>query len=249
MQQSNSALKPIVLQEKVCLIVPCFNEAARLDVQKFLDADPLLFYIFVDDGSSDQTSQIIKKHVSGRLTLVQLEKNQGKAEAVRQGMLHFLKDESFQGIRWAGFWDADLATPLSQVAIFLQYKNFYRAPIAIWGSRVYRLGGKILRSRLRHILGRVFATVIGILFKVESYDTQCGSKIFRRDIISQAFHRPFISKWIFDVEILLALKGEEVIECPVAYWEDIKGSKLKIFPSLFKVMGDIIAIRRRYGKY
>lgn len=234
------------LNEKVCLIIPCFNEATRLNMNNFIKADPHIFYIFVDDGSTDQTSEIIRPHLSGRIHLLRLEKNQGKAEAVRRGMMHFIDQEFFSGIRWAGFWDADLATPLVEVGKFLRYENFYSNVAAIWGSRVFRLGGKITRTKKRHFFGRLFATAIAYLFQVESYDTQCGAKLFKREVIHQAFGQPFISRWIFDVEILLSLKNHRVIEYPVAEWHDIAGSKLKVSRQMVRVAIDLYNIHKKF---
>ncbi|MBI2521087.1 MAG: glycosyltransferase [Bdellovibrio sp.] len=234
------------LHEKVCLIIPCYNEASRLKIQDFLKADPHIFFIFVDDGSSDETGQIIQPYCNGRVHLLKLEKNVGKAEAVRQGMLYFSHNDFFSGIEWAGFWDADLATPLSEVAKFLHYTSLYTNVDSLWGSRVLRLGSRIVRSQKRHVLGRIFATALFCLFRVGSYDTQCGAKLFRRTIIHKAFGAPFISRWIFDIEILLLLKEHEIIEYPLSVWEDVAGSKLKISHQVFRVISDLWRIKRRY---
>ncbi|HAZ14978.1 MAG: hypothetical protein A2X86_17785 [Bdellovibrionales bacterium GWA2_49_15] len=237
------------LHEKVCLIVPCYNEASRLKIQEFLKSDPHIFFIFVDDGSADQTSQVLQPHCNGRLQLLKLETNVGKAEAVRRGILHFLENDFFSGIEWAGFWDADLATPLSEVAKFLHYTNLYPDVEALWGSRVFRLGSRIVRSQKRHLFGRLFATALFFLFRIGSYDTQCGAKLFRRSVIHKAFGKPFISRWIFDIEILLLLRDHEVIEYPVSSWEDVAGSKLKITHQIFRVFTDLWKIKRQYKKY
>ncbi|MEK6625910.1 MAG: glycosyltransferase [Bdellovibrionota bacterium] len=237
------------LHEKVCLVVPCYNDAARLKIPDFLKSDPHIFFIFVDDGSGDKTSQIIQPHCNGRLHLLKLEKNVGKAEAVRKGMLYFLENDFFSGIEWAGFWDADLATPLSEVPTFLHYISLYKKVDAIWGSRVFRLGSKIVRSQKRHICGRFFATALFLLFRIGSYDTQCGAKLFRRAVIHKSFGAPFISRWIFDVEILLLLKDHEVIEYPVSSWEDVAGSKLKITHQIFRILTDLWKIRKKFKQY
>ena len=73
--------------------------------------------IFVDDGSSDGTVPLLQKLVAaaaGGAELLQLPQNCGEAEAVRRGMLHALESDAQYGA--VGFWDSDLATPLSAVA-------------------------------------------------------------------------------------------------------------------------------------
>ncbi len=120
--------------------------------------------------------------------------------------------------------------------------------VSVWGSRVYRLGSEIVRSPLRHYLGRIFATIISVLLKVKSYDSQCGAKIFRGDILLKTFSEPFLSRWIFDVEILLRLEQKNIIEYPLEFWQDKPGSKVKIFREIFRVWQDIIAIRKKYFK-
>lgn len=232
----------------ITLIVPCYNEVQRLDVKSFTTPpSSQLRFLFVDDGSYDGTGSYLKKHFAEipHCRVLQLPKNRGKGEAVRLGILEVL-DSDWKNSEWLGFWDADLSTPLTEVSKFLTYAQSYGNPDAIFGSRVYRLGAHIKRSALRHYLGRVFATLIAIILKVESYDTQCGAKLFRQNAAHRAFAEPFISRWIFDVEILMRLKDSIVIEYPVEKWTDVPGSKVKIARESLRVLWDILLIRRKY---
>jgi dolichyl-phosphate beta-glucosyltransferase len=168
------------------IVIPCYNEADRLDLTAFrqcFDDDRRTRFLFVDDGSTDRTVEVISElctrqgdNTSGQACrLLCLKQNQGKAEAVRQGLLSALSEQP----RYVGFWDADLATPLSAIAEFRDVLD--RQPTLDWvlGSRVLLLGRRIERLRSRHYLGRVWATAASLLLNLPVYDTQCGAKLFR----------------------------------------------------------------------
>ncbi len=236
------------MQKKIGLIIPCYNEAGRINIKDFKERSDL-FFVFVDDGSIDHTVEIITQHSSENICLHSLKKNSGKAEAVRQGMLAIQRMAVFNNLEWVGFWDADLATPLDEVNRFIRYADLYSKPVAaICGSRVYRLGARIHRSFKRHFWGRVFATVASILLHLDSYDSQCGAKIFRKHLICSLFKEEFLSRWLFDVEILMRLRDLNacVIEYPIQSWRDVKGGKLNIFPELLRVLRDLFEIRSQY---
>lgn len=201
----------------------------------------------MNDGSSDNTYEFIKKNLKENMYALNLEKNSGKAEAVRQGMMHIKNLPVYDDIEWVGYWDADLSTPLGEVEHFMSYSALFNERIdAIFGSRIYKLGSDIKRNFKRHYLGRLFATLVGIVIKIGSYDSQCGAKLFRKENIDQAFKYPFISKWVFDVEVILRLSSKNIIECPVRSWIDVKGSKVRILKESTIILKDIFNIRKKY---
>ncbi|MNL43789.1 hypothetical protein D3C87_1663180 [compost metagenome] len=99
---------------------------------------------------------------------------------------------------------------------------------------------------MRHYFGRGFATLIGELLKVKSYDSQCGAKLFRPKTILKGFSETFLSKWIFDVEIMLRLHEYTIIEYPVTEWKDVPGSKVKVYKEIFRVFFEVLRIRKKY---
>ncbi len=242
------------------LIVPCYNEALRLQLSEFhkaLGEQPSLHFLFVNDGSQDQTEAILNRFVTTeprRAALLSLPKNQGKAEAIRQGMLYALK-LSREG-SYLGYWDADLATPLDELPRFLEV---FKAKPSLWlvmGARVNLLGRSIKRQAKRHYLGRVFATLASFVLNLPVYDTQCGAKLFRTHAeLGALFASPFVSGWIFDVELLarigsfLSARGQAsasyIYEIPLLRWEDIKGSKIK-GRDFFKAGLSLFRIARLY---
>jgi glycosyltransferase involved in cell wall biosynthesis len=244
---------------RVCLILPCFNEAHRLDLQQFrdfLDTAESTRILFVDDGSTDRTVSVLEEICRGKedgAGILANPRNLGKAEAVRLGILHALDRFDPEMI---GYWDADLATPLDTVARFVYVLDNQPGLEMIFGSRVKLLGRHIERRPMRHYLGRIFATVVSEMLRLPIYDTQCGAKLFRVSrSTGRVYAEPFLSKWVFDVEIIaryLKLFGgrteelEKVIyEYPLETWIDIEGSKVR--PQDFiTALADIARIKRKY---
>lgn len=227
-------------RERVVLIVPCYNEAERLDGEAFnrmVDEDPALTLLFVDDGSRDATPDVLGRLADarpGRMLLHRLDRNQGKAEAVRQGLLHALD----QGVDVVGYSDADLATPPDELARLLGIMRDSPACDVLVGSRVKLMGRDIDRRLSRHYLGRFFATAASMILRVAIYDTQCGAKLMRRTpALLHALGERFLSRWAFDVELLgrlltgapgiESLAPQRVREEPLLAWRDAPGSKLR----------------------
>jgi dolichyl-phosphate beta-glucosyltransferase len=221
---------------RAIIVVPCYNEAARLDAaafSAFLASDTTIAFLFVDDGSTDATATVVRgigREWPDRIQLLQLQQNEGKAEAVRRGVLGAAAAQPLL----IGYWDADLATPLTEIAAMAA--RFADPAIGlVIGSRVRLLGHEVRRSALRHYVGRAFATVASIQLGLPVYDTQCGAKIFRATPDAVAlFSRPFRLRWCFDVELLArfdALGADRrgaVIEHPVARWIDVGASRLTL---------------------
>lgn len=241
---------------RLLLVVPCFNEEQRLDVETFrgfsLPGQHLEF-LFVNDGSTDGTQRVLESLRDSnprRFSVLNLERNSGKAEAVRRGIEAALE----RAPDFTGFWDADLATPLTEVTGFLAVFESRREIQMVFGARVRLLGREISRNASRHYIGRFGATLISQTLGLAVYDTQCGAKLFRvSDVLRTVFGKPFLSRWIFDVEIIarfLELWGRDalvraVYEYPVSQWRDVKGSKVKSRDFL-RALRDLWKIRRAY---
>jgi dolichyl-phosphate beta-glucosyltransferase len=244
---------------RVSLVVPCYNEAFRLDVPQFrcyLARNSETCILFVDDGSTDNTVHTLEQLRAGYedcTEILRCGKNRGKAEAVRLGLNHALENLQQKVV---GYWDADLATPLEDVDCFTKVLDSRPETEMVFGSRVKLLGRHVQRQATRHYLGRVFATVVSQMLRLPIYDTQCGAKLFRvTPEIRQIFAEPFLSKWVFDVEIIaryLKLYGDDpkhleqiIYEYPLETWVDIPGSKVR--PGDFlKALQDLFRIKRKY---
>ena len=247
---------------RLTLVVPCFNEERRLDVEAFrgvaVDGHDVDF-LFVNDGSRDGTLRLLESlHDSDpkRFAVLNLERNSGKAEAVRRGFVAALQKTVDQPADYIGFWDADLATPLAELPGFLEILASRPAIDIVMGARVRLLGREISRRPARHYFGRVGATLISSSLGLAVYDTQCGAKVFRtNDTLRDVFARPFLSRWIFDVEIIaryIERLGRDAVagaiyELPVMRWHDVTGSKVKSHDFL-RALHDLWKIRRAYGR-
>lgn len=239
---------------EITIVIPCYNEETRLPVQDFEDflvENKNVSICFSNDGSKDNTLSVltnIKNNFPDQVIVNNLEVNQGKAEAVRTGILK--SNETFSP-KYIAFFDADLATPLEEV-YFLK-NQFTEKKQLVFGSRWSRLGGTIQRSQQRHYLGRIIATAISMALGLPTYDTQCGAKLFKSEICTQLFNQPFTSKWLFDVEIfarMINLFGREetqnyALEVALNNWHEVAGSKVTYLDGI-KSFYFIWKIKRRY---
>lgn len=236
-----------------CIIIPCYNEAKRIAItefQNFIDHSNEIDFCFVNDGSKDNTNDILNglKNTSSRFKVIHLNKNVGKAEAIRQGVLQIVSSYNY-----IGYLDADLSTPLSEIKRLSTMaktggKSF------IMGSRIKLVGTKIERRLKRHLSGRIIATFIdSFLLKLGIYDTQCGAKIIDSKLAKDIFNEAFQTKWLFDVELILRTKNkygkayclDNILEVPLLVWRDIGDSKITSI-DIFKLPTDFLKIYKHY---
>ena len=237
------------------IVVPCYNEAARLEIDRFaaFAARPDASLLCVDDGSTDDTARVLERiaaRMPGRLRLLRLSPNGGKANAVRAGMRKAMDE----GAARVGYWDADLATPFEELARFQAVLDARPSVIGVLGSRVRMLGTRIERSAARHYMGRVFATFASLVLRLAVYDTQCGAKLFRvAPVLSAALAAPFRSRWAFDVELIARLDhasragggppaADLLVELPLQAWRHVGGSKLSP-PAMVRATLELLAVR------
>ena len=243
------------------IVIPCYNEARRLKANQFKEycaISPSHHFVFVNDGSSDATLKVLEAlHAEDpyHFAVIDLRMNVGKAEAVRQGLLFaFASNPAF-----AGYWDADLATPLEAILSFCELLESRLELEMVFGARVRLLGRSIERNPLRHYFGRAFATAASLTLGLPIYDTQCGAKLFRASpVVHSLFQQPFTTRWLFDVEIIarliqtcrrdnLAPPSTLIYEFPLYTWHDVAGSKVKPY-DFFKSIFDLSKIYFKYRK-
>lgn len=245
--------------DRTTVVIPCYDEASRLPVAAFHEFAARVSgvrFLFVNDGSRDGTLGILRQLHEERpevFDVLDLPRNGGKAEAVRQGINQAMN----LGCDYVAFWDADLSTGLEEVEPFRNIMRDRPEIEMVFGARVNLLGRQIERKLMRHYLGRVFATVMAFALKLPIYDTQCGAKMFRvTNDLRKVMDEPFLSRWIFDVEIIARFLVQRkrsagspvrsiIVEKPLLKWTDVDGSKLK-GRDFIKVWRDFARIYSRY---
>ncbi|SKB28422.1 response regulator [Maribacter arcticus] len=248
-QVSNNAR---MLQKNcVGVVIPCYNEEERLLSTEFKDfAHKNLGYhlCFVNDGSTDKTLEVLEKLKKGsesNISIYNCEQNGGKAEAVRQGMLHLAKDEQLDYI---GFLDADLSTDFrdfDDLVETLDQSNFK----IVSGSRMSRMGADITKESARKIISMTINLIIRTILRMPFNDTQCGAKVMDRSVVPLLFDKPFITKWLFDVEMFIRMRKHYgkteakklICEQPLKRWIHADGSKLSMKDSV-KIVGQLAKI-------
>ena len=246
---SQSIESQTMLTHDVTVVIPAYNEARRLprllaEFQPLLDSEPRLSLVIVDDGSDLDHFQaieaIVASHVAaGRnMSLVRLPHNSGKGAALAKGF-------ELAQTPYVGFIDADgsvSATEFMRLACYLTQDPLVDAVLA---SRVKMLGMKVERRLLRHLMGRVFATAVSVVFDIAVYDSQCGCKIYRRDAVMPLLPMVHSKGWLWDTQlmILLYVRGKKLIEVPV-HWSEVPGSKVSLLWDPLRMLGELLLFRR-----
>lgn len=237
------------------VVIPCYNEETRLmsdEFKMFINTNLGYHLCFVNDGSKDNTLGVLQELRKGnedRISIYDCEKNGGKAEAVRLGMLHLAKDNQFDYI---GFLDADLSTNFDDFDDLVKTISNSNYKI-VSGSRINRMGADIAKESARKIISQGINLIIRKTLGMDFKDTQCGAKIMTKEIVEKTFQKKFLTKWLFDVEIFMRMKkvyGNEkakefICEKPLNRWVHMDGSKLS-FKDSFKIVGQIGQIAVHY---
>ncbi len=237
--------KNLTAKERIySIIIPAYNEATRVGAtvetvlahlaQRGWNAE----VIVVNDGSSDDTAEIIRRlaEKNPQLRLLENPGNRGKGYSVRNGMLHGRGELLL-------FSDADLSSPIEEADKLLA---------ALAGGADVAIGSRWLRRDLqtepqplyRQIFGRIFNLLLRIILGLSFKDTQCGFKAFTRSAAKAIFPLQQIERWGFDPELLyLARKqGLKVVEVPVE-WAHREGTRINPLRDGIRMFVEMLRIR------
>ena len=243
---------------KLSVVIPSYNEEKNLnkgvlnEVSSYLEKSKLDYeVIVVDDGSSDNTREIVKKFISKSARFKLIENSHGgKAIAVMTGMLKSVGDIIL-------FTDMDQATPINQFDKFIP--KFEEGFDIVIGSRQGRKGAPMVRKLSAWGFSVLRSIILGLPFK----DTQCGFKAFKKEAVEKIIPR-VKSEWGvlhfkggavnagFDVELLYLAKkyNFKIAEVPVE-WNYVDTERVQVIKDAAAAIYDMIRIRVNdlKGKY
>jgi dolichyl-phosphate beta-glucosyltransferase len=142
--------------------------------------------------------------------------------------------------------DADLSMPIEEIKNFLPPCCNHDIVI---GSREIDGSVRYNEPWLRNLTGRIFNFLVRLLILPKLRDTQCGFKLFKKDVALDIFSSQTIGGWSFDVEILFIakLRGYSIKEVPIS-WHYYKNSKINTFEDSVHMINEIIQIYNNHKK-
>lgn len=229
----------------VSLVIPCYNEGPRLGLLwqglcAFSEQWPGDFeVVLVDDGSTDGGLVSLGSMegyagLADRIRVIQ-QVNTGKGGALRTGVMAAKGD-------FVLTLDADMAAAPTELLHWLDLrKAFYTKEILI-GSREMP-NSDVLDSRQRQVVGRIFNRLIRLMTGMPYKDTQCGFKLYSREVARVLFEPLKTMGWAHDVEILLRANkmGYAVIQMPLR-WRAVEGSKIRVLRDGVVMFNELIRI-------
>ncbi|MEM2089628.1 MAG: glycosyltransferase family 2 protein [Candidatus Pacearchaeota archaeon] len=227
---------------KLSVVIPCYNEEGcikntLIKINKFLKKNKKVEdyeIICVDDGSLDSTREIITKIMrsNAHIKINRKRENKGKGFSVKEGIL-------LARFPYILVSDADLSTPITELNKFLDCLDY---DIVI-GSRNLR-ESIVKRSLIRKITGRIYAKIVQLVLGLGFKDTQCGFKLFKKDVAKELVKKQKINGFAFDAELLFLAKKKnyKIIEIPVK-WKEAKKTSINLLKHGFIMLKDVLRIK------
>jgi len=232
------------------VVIPAYNEALRIgttleQVTTYLAAKNYLTeLIVVDDGSTDETPQVLREFVARHpgTRILGHRPNRGKGFSLRRGMLEAQGEIVL-------FCDADLSAPIEETEKLLAALEAGGADAAV-GSRALdrRLIG-VRQPWYREQAGRVFNLIVRAFTGLKIHDMQCGLKLFRASTTRRAFELLRATGFGYDPEVLFLIErdGGRIVEVAIR-WDDNPATKLRFLRDSTRMFLDLIALRWRWAK-
>ena len=239
--------------KSLSIIFPVYNEELRLNssfnhIKSFLKKEKKLKIeiIFVDDGSKDNSYNLIKKFIKNlktknkvKLKSLKSKNNLGKGAALKLGIKNAKND-------WILTTDIDMSVSLFQISGWIKKKLIDKKHSVYFGTRSHKKS-IVQRNFIRKILGDIGSVLISIILNISIKDTQCGYKLYKKKLAKFAFSKLKNCGWVHDIELILLLKSKKVKikELPVR-WVHKDNSKVNVLLDPIKMFIGIIVIRFRY---
>lgn len=228
---------------ELSVIIPCYNEEKNIQ-ETIIQTNALLKknktikkfeIICIDDGSTDKTKEVILKQKIPNVILNKKRKNFGKGYSVKQGMMMAKYDMAI-------FFDADRATPITELNKFISYSEEFDILI---GSRMSK-ESKAKRTLLRGLAGKTFLLINNLILGTNFKDTQCGCKMFNLSKTKKIFKLQKTNGFAFDTEILYLAKklNYKIKEIPVS-WKEADTTSVNLLKESIKMFIQLLKIRFR----
>ena len=239
--------------KSLSIIFPVFNEELRLNssfnhIKSFLKKEKKLKIeiIFVDDGSKDNSYNLIKKFIKNlktknkvKLKSLKSKNNLGKGAALKLGIKNAKND-------WILTTDIDMSVSLFQISAWEKKKLIEKKHSVYFASRSHKKS-IVERNFISNALGNIGSFLISIILNINIKDTQCGYKLYKRQHAKFAFSKLKNCGWDHDIELILLLKSKNIAikELPIK-WMHKENSKVNIFLDPIKMFIGILIIRFQY---
>lgn len=235
--------------KSISIIIPLYNESKRTNnlfnkIIKFISQKKINYeIIFVNDGSTDNTLEIlryyIKKIKKNNLKIINYKKNKGKGYAIKKGVLASKE-------KWILTLDADLSVSLNQ---FLYWNKKYKLKTnkVYFGSRNLKKS-KVSTKYFRKLFGTVLQLILKNILHINLSDTQCGFKLYNKKYAFKIFKKLNIYDFSHDIELIYLLKKYhiDIVELPIS-WVYKSGSKVNLLCDSYKFIFNIF--NYYYPKY
>jgi dolichyl-phosphate beta-glucosyltransferase len=229
--------------EKLSLILPLYNEEDRFTetfplIKKLHQDNPGWEIILVNDGSTDQTQEIVTKTIKNysRIKLLTYTPNQGKGHAISTGVLAAKKPLIL-------FSDIDFSAPITELE--LMYPFILKGADIVIGTRKVK-GANITKHQasLREFMGKQFTTLTNLILGLNISDFTCGFKLFTKQAAQEVFSKSQIKRWAFDAEVLFLAQNKHyrIVEVPVE-WHNDDRTKVKMLSATILSFYDLIKVR------
>jgi len=230
------------------VVFPLYNESKRLhytlkDIKSFNRGKiKKLEFIFIDDGSTDNSVETLKKNLKKLkkknflFRIISFKKNMGKGNAIKEGV-------KLSKYNWILTIDTDMSVSLTQINEWIKKNHLTKKHSIYFGSR--NLKNSIVKFKIhRKVFGIIFSTILKIFFQIYIKDTQCGFKLYKKNKAKFIFPKIKDPGFVHDVEILLISKKHKISvkELPVR-WTHRKNSKLNLFYDCLIMLVGLIKIR------
>jgi len=241
--------------KSLSIIFPLYNESKRLkycfqNIDKFNSNSKIknLEYIFVDDGSLDDSYDLIinfikkrkKKRTKIKYKIFKLKKNKGKGAALIKGIKNASND-------WMLTIDTDISVSLLEINNWIKHKYLQINKKIYFGSR--NLKNSIVKFQYhRKLIGLFFILICKFFLNIKLYDTQCGFKLYKKKIGKMIFKKLTKKKFVHDIEIVLLAEKKkiEIIELPLK-WEHKNDSKIHLIKDSFNIFWSIYKMKKKFN--